>query len=53
MEMSEKSPGFKKIWFMFPNTLFSEYCVKVFYYEGHSESVASIFVSLHPKKLSK
>jgi len=53
MKMSEKSPGFKKLWFMFLNLLYSEYCVKLFYYEGHSESVAFIFVSLHLKKLSK
>jgi hypothetical protein len=53
MEMSEESPGFKKLWFMFLNTLYSEYCMKVFYYEGHSESVASIFLSLDQKKLSK
>ena len=53
MEMSEKSPGFKKLWFMFLNTLYSEYCMKVFYGDGHSDNVASIFVSLHSKKLSE
>jgi len=51
--MSEKSPGFKKLWFMFLNTLYSEYCMKVFYGDGHSDNVASIFVSLHSKKLSE